>query len=312
MLTVLALALIAAGISSGCGPKKTELSAADQQKMAALGDALKNGILTQAEYDAKVKELNAAAAKQPSAADAQKLQALDAACKSGALSADECATKRAALTGAAEPSAPAAAPATGMAVVSAPADAPVAAPAQSAAPMTDNSNSATSSNPQMSGGNGGNSSGNSPMASGGGNTYSDPQGAFHVVIPQGWTASPQGDNGAGGVQIVQGTSWAVISPFANAKQPSDVVISMEGQLQRQYKNMAIGNHGPAKFQGKLDMAYARYTGINPQGAAVTVVIIGIASPDGRFFLVMSSIPQNDTQGANTAMTGMVQSLHFGN
>jgi hypothetical protein len=28
-------------------------------------------------------------------------------------------------------------------------------------------------------------------------------------------------------------------------------------------------------------------------------------------LVMSSIPQNDTQNANAAMTGMLQSLHFG-
>jgi hypothetical protein len=308
-----ALILMAAAISGGCGPKKTELSAADQQKMTALADALKSGILTQAEYDAKVKDLNAAAAagttaaKQASAADAQKLQALESACKSGVLSADECAAKRAALTGTSPAPAQDATPVTGMAVVSAPADAPAAAP--SAAPAADNSSGAMPSNPQMAG-NGGGASGNPPMANAAGNTYNDPQGAFRVIIPQGWSASPQGENGARGVQIAQGTSWAIISPFGNAKQPSDVVISVEGQLQGQYKNMAIGNHGPAKFQGKLDMAYARYTGINPQGAAVTMVIIGIACPDGRLFLVMSSIPQNDTQNANAAMTAMVQSLHF--
>ena len=65
---------------------------------------------------------------------------------------------------------------------------------------------------------GGGNAANSPQASGdGGNTYNDPQGAFSIVIPQGWTASPQGDNGAGGVQIAQGASWAVISPFATCE-----------------------------------------------------------------------------------------------
>jgi len=337
-----ALVLMVAGISSGCGPKKTELSAADQEKMTALNVALKNGILSQSEYDAKVKELNAAASansaagKQISAADAQKLQALESACKSGVLSPDECASKRATLTGAASAPASGQGAGSGMAVVSAPADAPVAAPSpdtSSGAPAGNGGNGAgngamagnsgnPASNPQMAGnggngsdnsqmaGNGGNSSNNAPMASAGGTSYNDPQGAFSLMVPQGWTASPQGDNGQGGVQIAQGSSWAIISPFASVKQPSDIVIGVEGQLRTQYKNLQIGNHGPAKFDGKLDMAYARYTGINPKGAGVTVVVIGIASPDGRYYLVMSSIPQNDTQGANQAMTAMVQSLHF--
>jgi hypothetical protein len=333
-----ALIFIVAGILSGCGPKKTELSAADQQKLAALGDARKNGILTQTEYDAKVKELNAAAASASSAAgkpassaaDAQKLQALESACKSGVLSPDECAAKRAALTGAssASDSGQGVAPASGLAVVSAPTDAPAAAPsadnsgnaqpasaANAGNAVNDSSNASMAgggsapNNPQMSG-NGGNASNNAPMAASGGNTYNDPQGAFSIVIPQGWTASPQGDNGAGGVQIAQGASWAVISPFANVKQPSDVVINIAGQLQTQYKNMTIGQHGPSKFNGHLDMAFAMYTGINPKGAAVSIVIIGIAAPAGRYFAVMSSIPQSDTQGANRAMSAMVQSLHF--
>jgi hypothetical protein len=317
-----AFTFIAAGVLSGCGPKKTELSAADQQKLAALGDARKNGILTQVEYDAKVKELNGAAGKQSAtaAADAQKLQALDSACKSGVLSPDECATKRAALTGSspASDSGQGAVPATGLAVISAPADAPSAPPSSDVSASAQSGNAAMSANvasapgnPPMTAGNDGSRANNGQMRNAGGNPYNDPQGAFSIVVPQGWTANPQGDNGAGGVQIAQGTSWAVISPFGNVKQPSDVVISVEGQLRTQYKNLTIGNHGPSKFQGKLDMAFAMYTGINPTGVPVTVVVIGIASPDGRYFLVMSSIPQNDTQGANQAMTAMVQSLHFG-
>ena len=303
-----AAVFIFASISSGCG-KKTELSAADQQKLAALNDARKNGILTQAEYDAKVKDLNAAASasaaagKQSSAAsaaDAQKLQALETACKSGVLSPEECAAKRAALTGAAPVP-----DATQQALITAPADAPAAAlnAASGSAPMPDNSGGAQA-------GNAGNSSSAAPMTANSGTTYNDPQGAFSITVPQGWTATPQGDNGAGGVQISQGANWAMIAPFANVKQPSDVIINLERQFQRQYKNFTIGQHGPSKFNGHLDMAYAMYSGVNQKGVSVSMVILGIAAPQGRFFAVLSSVPQPDTQGANQAFSSIVQSLHF--
>src|ERR1035438_8508967 len=42
-----------------CSDQKSQPPAPDPQKIAALDDALKNGLLTQKEYDAKLKALNA-------------------------------------------------------------------------------------------------------------------------------------------------------------------------------------------------------------------------------------------------------------
>jgi hypothetical protein len=58
----LAVCVLATAVLTGCGEKKPELSSADQQKITALNDALKNGIVTQQEYDAKLKEIKGAAA----------------------------------------------------------------------------------------------------------------------------------------------------------------------------------------------------------------------------------------------------------
>ncbi len=59
-LTVV-LCLFSSVLLAGCGDKKAELSSADQQKVTALNDALKNGVITQSEYDAKLKAINGAA-----------------------------------------------------------------------------------------------------------------------------------------------------------------------------------------------------------------------------------------------------------
>lgn len=53
--------LFAVGISKGYGQEQPLRSAADRQKIEALDDAYKNGVLTQQEYDAKLRELNAGA-----------------------------------------------------------------------------------------------------------------------------------------------------------------------------------------------------------------------------------------------------------
>jgi hypothetical protein len=59
---VFTVCILSAAVLTGCGQKKPELSSADQQKITALNDALKNGVVTQQEYDAKLKEINGAAA----------------------------------------------------------------------------------------------------------------------------------------------------------------------------------------------------------------------------------------------------------
>jgi hypothetical protein len=297
--------IFAACLSTGCGLGAPKLSAADQEKITALNLALKNGVLTQAEHDAKVKEIYAAAASgKPSPAnassssDAQKLQALENACSAGALTPDECAQKRAALAGGSS------APNT-MSGDAAP-------PQGMAAPMSSNSstydpNAAASSNPSQPPSSG--DAFSNPPANNAANTYNDPQGQFSVLIPPGWTAAPQGNNGVTGVQISQGQSFAVVAPFGGVSQPSDVVINLEGQFQQSYKNFTIGQHGPSKLNG-LDIAFGKYRGISQKGVPVTMVLMGIAAPGGHFYMMLSSTPQTDEQATGAAFNAILQSLHF--
>jgi hypothetical protein len=264
-------------LCAGCGSKKPQVSAADQEKIAALNSALKSGVITQQEFDAKMKVIN-------------DLQSLDNACSSGALSANECAARRAAILNGPTPSTVAQAE-VNQAALSAPADQGSAAPAET-----------TSSLAQV--------NADASQVGAGGSVYSDPQGSFTVMIAQGWKATPQGQNGARGVQITQGRSWAVVAPFQNVSQPSDVVKSLAGQIQPQYKDFTLGQHGPLKFNG-MDAELATFSGMNAQGAQVSMVIMGVAGPGGRMFAVMSSVPQGEEQSSNPAVSAMVQSIRFG-
>ena len=55
-------------MSRGCGGQKPHYTAADQEKLDALDDAYKNGLMTQDEYQEKLKELTAAAVADAGAA----------------------------------------------------------------------------------------------------------------------------------------------------------------------------------------------------------------------------------------------------
>src|ERR1700687_6096733 len=78
--TIFSALLFAVSISTVHGRQQSQRSSADQQKLQALDDALRNGLLTQAEYDAKLRELNAAQ---------QKTEALNEAHRSGLLTKEE-------------------------------------------------------------------------------------------------------------------------------------------------------------------------------------------------------------------------------
>jgi hypothetical protein len=93
----LALFILSAGMPVACNGQKSRPPAADQQKIEALNDALRNGLLTQQEYDAKLKELKAGQ---------QKIETLNDAYKNGLLTREEYDAKLKALNAAvASPSA---------------------------------------------------------------------------------------------------------------------------------------------------------------------------------------------------------------
>ncbi len=159
----------------------------------------------------------------------------------------------------------------------------------------------------------------SPAGGNGGTVYSEPHGAFRLMVPQGWEAKsesgcygPQENcpRNAGGVNIAQGNSWAFIAPFsANARRPTDVVEVVAGQYQSQYRNLKLIQNEPQKF-GDLDIALGQFTGVDQRGVTVSLVVIGIAAPNRAFYVACSSVDLSDAPTAGPALSSMLQSLQF--
>ncbi len=139
--------------------------------------------------------------------------------------------------------------------------------------------------------------------------YRDPRGRFSVSVPPGWTAAPQGQGGDDGVQISQGSSWAILSPFSGAKQPGDVVNSLYGQFQQQYKNLKMVDHQPFQL-GAHDAAYAMFTGVNPKGVEVSFVISGIHASGANYLAMISNTPVAEAEKVSQLFRDMSLSIRF--
>jgi hypothetical protein len=53
-----------------------------------------------------------------------------------------------------------------------------------------------------------------------------------------------------------------------------------------------------------------YTGVNPKGTPVSLVIIGVAGPRQTPFAIFSSVPQGDNAAVSNAMTSILNSIQF--
>ncbi|MFZ0294944.1 MAG: hypothetical protein WAL52_15150 [Candidatus Sulfotelmatobacter sp.] len=156
---------------------------------------------------------------------------------------------------------------------------------------------------------------------GAGTLYKDAHGAFSIMIPEGWAARPNvgcyGPNknncpeNASGVNIQSpGRSWAFLAPFSgDARQPTDVVKNVAAHLSTKYQNFQVLQNDPDRLNG-LDIAIGHFTGIDQDGEGVSLVVIGIAAPDGRFFVAESSVPQSELQAATPALSAMPATLWF--
>ena len=159
-----------------------------------------------------------------------------------------------------------------------------------------------------------------PESTGGGTLYKDAQGAFSIMIPQGWSAKPnhgcygpQGNcpENAGGVNIQSpGRSWAFLAPYSgDARQPTDVVKNVAGHLRSQYQNFQMLQNDPDKLNG-LDISIGHFTGIDEDGEGVSLVVIGIAAPGGRYYVAESSVPQSELQAATPALSALPGTMWF--
>jgi hypothetical protein len=277
--------------------------------------------------------------------NAQKLKALDGACSSGVLTPDECAAKKAALTKAGKSSNSSGSDAQLQALKRA-CDAGVFTPQEcqaKLAALSEGGDVGGGTNPGANANSNSNPNGwqsNDPSArppgyvetqrngnyadpeqtgGGGGNLYKDARGAFSVMIPQGWSAKPNSGcygpeescpRGATGVNInSRGKSWAFVAPFSgDARRPTDVVNAVAEHIRSDYQNFQMLQNDPDKLNG-MDIAIGHFTGVE-NGEGVSLVVIGIAAPNGRFFVVESSVPQSELQSAGPALSSMPGTLRF--
>jgi hypothetical protein len=96
----------------------------------------------------------------------------------------------------------------------------------------------------------------------------------------------------------------------DANQPSDVVRGVAGQFQSGYRNFNMQQSEQTKIGG-LDVAYGSFTGGDQNGAAVSLIIAGVAAPNGRYFVVASSIANSEPQGLTDDLNTMLNSIRFG-
>ena len=239
--------------------------------------------------------------------DAAKLRAIEDACASGVLSPDECAAKRAALAGKGN-SAGSSEYDRKLQALQKACQAGVFTPEECATKLAALKSAAPSQGAFS-----------SRAETDGGTVYSEPHGAFRLVIPEGWQASSKSgcygpDDScppdAGGVNIAQGNNWAFVAPFsADASRPTDVVNVVARQYKSQYKNLKMIQNEPQKF-GDLDIALGQFTGVDSRGVTVSLVVIGIAAPNHGFYVACSSVDPNDAPTAGPALNSMLQTLQF--
>jgi hypothetical protein len=149
-----------------------------------------------------------------------------------------------------------------------------------------------------------------PFGSNAGNLYRDPRGLFSLTIPDGWTPLPQGNNGDAGVVVAQtttGITMAYFGEYNGGGQPSAIVADYENQFRSQFPDFTIGAHGDMNFNGYAASSVVCY-GTNPKGVPVTLVIVGVAGPNGHSYKMISRVPRTDEQSVNPTFLAIMQSV----
>lgn len=264
-------------------------SPADSPKVKALLGACSAGAIGPDECAAKLAELTKKGNSTGSSGADPRMQALEKACNAGVFTPQECEAKRAALMGRG----------LGNRQGSAGDNPPPRSYAQNGGSQQDSPSPAQGNN--------------------GGDLYNDPAGNFSIMIPQGWNAKTSGGcygpeercpPNSAGVNIKKGTSWAFVAPYSgNARQPTDVVEGVAAEYQRDYQNFQKLQNEPSKFNG-LDVAFGTCAGVDDRGVTVSLVIVGIAAPNGRYFVVSSSVPGNELKTTGEEVTRMLNTVRF--
>jgi hypothetical protein len=131
-----------------------------------------------------------------------------------------------------------------------------------------------------------------PLA--GSSLYRDAGGRFSVKVPKGWKATAEGDDGANGVQLRNGSNWINVMPAEGATSASDVVLGQERLIAQQSKSDRKPPFGGGQlmqlFGHGLEVTCDSFKGVSAQGNPVESWIAGIGdiSGKGHSYLLMAA------------------------
>lgn len=147
--------------------------------------------------------------------------------------------------------------------------------------------------------------------------YRDPTGRFSLQIPQGWSATSEGDNGILGVQLRSGSDWINIMPPEPAASPSEVVLHYEQKVAAQSKSdrkIPFGQLGLIQLFGNgLEVTYDHVSGVSAQGDTIESYIGGvgdIAGADHTFLLLITSFGAQTKDKAGALFLSIAQSIRL--
>ena len=153
----------------------------------------------------------------------------------------------------------------------------------------------------------------SSRGSGRSGMYRDNQGRYSLVVPDGWSATPEPD-GSGTLQLSRGNAWATVALMEgagdSASRPVDIAHGILQDMQPQYQQAQLVSEGD--FENNRHAAHgSNATGIDSHGAHVSVTVISIQARGLNFLSVVSSAPESEADEINGQILQMVKSIRFG-
>jgi hypothetical protein len=147
--------------------------------------------------------------------------------------------------------------------------------------------------------------------------YHDPTGRFSLQLPQGWSATSEGNNGILGVQLRSGSDWINIMPADPAASASEVVLHYEQKVAAQLnsdRKIPFGQLGLIQLFGNgLEVTYDHFGSVSAQGEATESYIGGVGGISGAehtFLLLVTSFGAQNKDKAGALFLSVAQSIRL--
>jgi hypothetical protein len=150
------------------------------------------------------------------------------------------------------------------------------------------------------------------------NVYHDPTGRFSFSIPDGWTATSEGDKGINGVQLRSGVNWINVIPTDPIPSASEAVLRYETNMAAKSNSDRKPPFGAAGllqlFGHGVELTYDNFSANGADGTARDSWVGGVGDVSGAgqsYLLLVASIDAQQKDAGAKAFLNIGQSVHFG-